>query len=125
MSTEAGILTKKVPDPELADWLAQENGEVREILVDALLPQRTVTFGPDRTGRLRPAGIEEASSGSSRKDALGQLRQFLESFLDTPPVILEAAGALAVRATSRQVRRFVDHPLVKTLRPNRRLRRPA
>ena len=122
MTTEAGILAK-VPDAELADWLSQENGEAREILVDALLPRRTLTLGPGRTGRMRPVAMEEAAGG--RKEALRQLRLFVESFLDTPPVVLEAAGALAVRATSRQVRRFMDHPLVKTLRPNRRLHRPV
>ena len=54
-----------------------------------------------------------------------KLRALLARLVDTPPVVLEAAGALAVRANSRQVRQFVDHPLVKSVRPNRRLRSPV
>jgi len=83
-----------------------------------------VSFG-ESENRLRPTGLKEIPGASGRKEALRQLRIFLEKLLQTPPVILEAAGALAVRATSREVRDFVDHPLVKSVRPNRRLRAPA
>jgi hypothetical protein len=34
--------------------------------------------------------------------------------------LLKAAGAIAVKATSQQVRQFAEHPLVKSIRPNRR-----
>jgi hypothetical protein len=122
MLTRTATEFEKVRDPELADWLSRESGEIREILVDADLPRRTVTFEETTGGRPRAAGLREASSGSGRKEILRRLRAFLEPFLDTPPVVLEAAGALAVRATGRQVRGFVDHPLVKAVRPNRRLR---
>lgn len=124
MATRAAAALAKVHDPELADWLSRENGEVREILVDAVLPRRGVTFG-EQGGRLRPTRIEEAPAANGRKETLRQLQSLLETFLDTPPVVLEAAGALAIRATSRQVRGFVDHPLIKAVRPNRRLRTPA
>jgi hypothetical protein len=124
MATQAQTSMDKVLDPELADWLSRESGDVREILVDAVLPRRNVRF--EGVGhRSRPARIEETSSGTGRKEILGQLRRLLETFLDSPPVILEAAGALAVRATSRQVRDFVGHPLVKSVRLNRRRHAPA
>jgi hypothetical protein len=125
MATATSTASGKVHDPELAGWLSRENGEAREILVEAILPRRTVTFGSDQRGGLRSAGIEEAPAGLGRREALRQLRLVLEPLLETPPVVLEAAGALAVRATSRQVRHFVDHPLIKAVRPNRRLRQPA
>ncbi|HEX4964799.1 MAG TPA: hypothetical protein VF173_28560 [Thermoanaerobaculia bacterium] len=124
MATRAPAAIEKVHDPELTDWLSREDGEVREILVDAALPRRTVSF-EERGGRLRPTAIPEAPAANGRKEALRQLRLFLEKLLGTPPVLLEAAGALAVRATSRQVRGFVDHPLVKSVRPNRLHRTPA
>lgn len=124
MATQAQTSMEKVLDPELADWLSRENGEVREILVDAALPRRSVVF-EGAGSRPRAARIEEASPGVGRKEVLGQLRRLLETFLDSPPVVLEAAGALAVRATSRQVRNFVGHPLVKSVRLNRRLHAPA
>lgn len=124
MATRALAVLEKVHDPELADWLSQESGEVREILVDAVLPRRTVSLG-ESGNRLRPTGLQETPGANGRKEALRQLRTFLERLLETPPVILETAGALAVRATSREVRELVDHPLVKSVRPNRRLRAPA
>ncbi|HSS51471.1 MAG TPA: hypothetical protein VLX28_21210 [Thermoanaerobaculia bacterium] len=124
MATRAPAVLEKVHDPELADWLSRENGEVREILVDAVLPRRTVSF-EERGGRLRPAKLQEVPATTGRKEALRQLRSLLERLLEAPPVVLEAAGALAIRATSRQVLDFVDHPLVKSVRPNRHLRAPA
>lgn len=124
MATRAPAALEKVHDPELADWLSRENGEVREILVDAVLPRRTVGF-EERGGRLRPAKLQEAPAANGRKEALRQLRSLLERLLEAPPVVLEAAGALAIRATSRQVLDFVDHPLVKSVRLNRHLRAPA
>ena len=125
MAGRAAASLEKVHDSDLADWLARENGELREILVDAVLPRRSVTFGETEGRRARPVGIEEALPANGRRETLRQLRAVLEKILDTPPVVLEAAGALAIRATSRQVRKFVDHPLVKSVRPNRRLRTSA
>jgi hypothetical protein len=121
MATQTATEFEKVRDPELADWLFHESGEIREILVDVALPRRDVTFA-EVGGRLRAAELRESSPGKGRAEVLRRLRALLEPFLDFPPVVLEAAGALAVRATGRQVRGFVDHPLVKAVRPNRRLR---
>lgn len=125
MATRAVAAMEKVHDPELADWLSRENGEAREILVDTVLPRRSVTYRSAEGRRPQPASVEETSAANGRRETLLQLRAFLEKFLDTPPVVLEAPGALAIRATSRQVWKFMDHPLVKSVRPNRRLRIPA
>src|SRR5947199_7571129 len=113
MATQTQTSMEKVLDPELADWLSRESGEAREILVDAVLPRRNVTF--EKAGsRPRATRIEEAAKGGGRKEALGQLRRLLETLLDNPPVVLEAAGALAIGATTRQVPNFVGDPLVKS-----------
>jgi hypothetical protein len=53
--------------------------------------------------------------GQSGSQGYGTLK------LDVPPVLLKAAGAIAVRATSRQVRQFTESPLIKSIRPNRKL----
>lgn len=118
------VTVQKVKDPDLAVWLSEDSEESREILVEAVLPGRKVTFG-EAGGRLRPTGLRTESASQGRKETLSRLRKILAKFLDTPPVVLESAGALAVRASSHQVRQFVDHPLVKSVRPNRRLRKPA
>lgn len=122
MATQAATDFDKIRDPELVRWLSQESGDLREILVDAVLPGRTVTFR-EVSGRRRAADLA-TSAGTGRREALRQLRALLEPFLDTPPVILEAAGALAIRANSRQVRDLVHLPLVKSVRPNRRIHSP-
>lgn len=119
------VSIKKVKDPDLAAWLSQESGEAREILVEAVLPGRRVTFDRQAGGRARPVGLEEEPAALGRKETLSRLRALVARFLDVPPVVLEAAGALAVRARSEQVRQFVDHPLVKAVRPNRKLRAPV
>src|SRR5215213_1905153 len=116
MATQPRTSTKKIKDPDLVLWVAEEGGDVREILVDAVLPDRKISFNRAPDGRLRPRG---------RQEALKKLRALLARLVDTPPVVLEAAGALAVRANGHQVRQFVDHPLVKSVRPNRRLRSPV
>jgi hypothetical protein len=121
MLTRTTTEFEKVRDPELADWLSRESGEIREVLVDAVVPRRSVAF-EEAGGRPRAAELRELSTGNGRKEVLRRLRALLEPFLDSPPVVLEAAGALAIRATGRQVRGFVDHPLIKAVRPNRRLR---
>jgi len=115
--------TRKIKDPDLVLWVAEEGGDVREILVDAVLPDRKVSFDRAPDGRLRPKDLQEATDLPGRQETLKKLRALLARLVDTPPVVLEAAGALAVRASSRQVRQFVDHPLVKSVRPNRRLHR--
>jgi hypothetical protein len=124
MATLTGASAKKVKDPALVLWLLEDRGEDREILVDVVLPHREVRFSPNADGCLRPRDIREGSDYADRKEVLKKLGRVLARLLDTPPVVLETAGALIVRANSEQVRQFVSHPLVKAVRPNRRLRPP-
>jgi hypothetical protein len=113
---------EKVTDPELAAWLSQDTGEAREILVDAVLPGRQVILQRDSRGRLSPSDVQPPPESSVRKEALGKLRARLAKILDMSPVVLESAGAVAIRANSRQVREFVGDPLVRAIRLNRKLR---
>jgi hypothetical protein len=116
---EADVVAEKVLDPDLVVWLRRDSGETRELIVDALLPARMVTFGRRGGGRLRPTGIRSAAG--NRRRLLHQLEAELAQVLDTPPTVLESAGALAVRATGPQARAIANHPLIKAIRPNRRL----
>jgi hypothetical protein len=109
----------KIQDPELASWPNQDSAEPREILVDAALPAPQVSFHRGTDGRFRPSGLR-ATPPAERRATLQELGSVLSGFLDSKPVLLEAAGAVAIRALSWQVRRFLDHPLVKALRLNRR-----
>ena len=113
---------KTVQDADLAQWLSLDRGDVRELIVEARLPDRKIILGRRADGHRVPAGIESIAP-TERAAALAELHSFLTALLDVPPVLLKAAGAVAVRATSRQVRQFVRHPLVKTIRSNRRLAR--
>jgi hypothetical protein len=112
---------KTVKDAEIAEWLGRDSSDARELIVEAKLPVRKVTVQKRADGRVVPDEIN-GSAASDRAAVLAELHDFLSEKLDVPPVLLKAAGALAVRATSQQVRQFAEHPLVKSIRPNRRLR---
>jgi hypothetical protein len=63
----------------------------------------------------------KSAAPDQRAATLAEFHAFLASLLDVPPVLLKAAGAVAIKATSKQVRQFIDHPLVKAIRLNRQL----
>lgn len=97
---------------------------MHELIVEARLPVRQVIIEKHADGRGSPRAIGVKSTASTqRTTALTELYAFLADRLDIPPVLLKAAGAVAVKATSSQVRQFAGHPLVKAIRPNRRLAR--
>lgn len=64
----------------------------------------------------------ESGPQSERTAVLEELNALLAKHLDGPTTVLKSAGAIAVKATSRQVRAFADDPLIKAIRRNRRLR---
>jgi hypothetical protein len=111
---------KTVQDADIVDWLAKDSNDARELIVEARLPARKVTVQKRADGRVVPDGIN-GSAASDRAAVLAELHDFLSDKLDVPPVLLKAAGAIAVRATSQQVRQFAGHPLVKSIRANRKL----
>ena len=111
---------KTVKDAEIAEWLTRDSSDPRELIVEARLPARKVAVQKRADGRVVADGIN-GSTASDRAAVLAELHAFLSEKLDIPPVLLKAAGALAVRATSQQVRQFAEHPLVKSIRPNRKV----
>ncbi len=75
----------------------------------------------DSRGRLSPI-LKGPGPSAKRDEALAELSAFASSLLPEPPKTLRAAGALVLRATPAQARELAAHPLVKAIRPNRRLR---
>ena len=110
-----------VPDADVAAWLSTNSQDARELIVEAQLPRRRVIVQKRADGRMAPVGIQSIAA-EERAATLSQLYDFLSERLEVSPVLLKAAGAIAVRATSQQVRQFANHPLVKAIRPNRRLK---
>ena len=111
---------KAVQDADIITWLSADNSDARELIVEARLPARKALMQERSGGRSVPIGMD-AGASAERAAVLAELHAFLAEKLDVPPVLLKAAGAIAVRATSQQVQQFADHPLVKALRPNRKL----
>jgi hypothetical protein len=111
---------KTVQDADLVEWLARDSKDARELIVEARLPARKVTVQKRTDGRVVPDEIHD-SAASDRTAMLAELHAYLADKLDVPPVLLKAAGAIAVKATSQQVRQFAEHPLVKAIRPNRKV----
>lgn len=112
----------KVKDRELAEWLRSGGDEERELIVQAEAPPRKATIERRRNGRVIPTRIKKAE-GALREEAVSRLADELNRFVDQRPIILKSAGAVVVRATRNQVLRFANHPLVKTIYPNRTLRK--
>ena len=113
-----------IEEPDLSAWLSAKSGEKRELIVEAKVPERKVLFQRDSNGRSTPVGIASGTP-SDRNRTLTQLYSLLADSVEVPPVLLKAAGAVAVRASSREVQKFVAHPLVKRIRSNRKLRKSA
>ncbi len=120
--SNAVAVNEKVKGAELADWLFHDSAGERELIVEAATPSRQVSYG-GRSGRHYPVDLK-APPSEARSKVLNELQAFLTGLLGTPPVLLAAAGALAVKANCRQARRLAEHPLVKAIRVNRRLTRP-
>ena len=110
-----------VKDRELLAWLAAESDDTQELIVEAAVPERKVSFTKRPGGRTAASGIDSGPA-AEREAVLDELNEFLTRQLDSPTTVLKSAGAIAVRATSRQVRAFADHRLVKAIRPNRKFR---
>ena len=110
----------KIKGQELVAWLQSESTDARELIVQVQTPPRQVTMKRHPSGRVQPGQVQE-NDARKRQKAIDDLATVLNSLVDTPPVVLRTSGAVVVKATSDQVRRFVDHRLVKAIYPNRSL----
>ncbi len=98
MSQKSPSQWNNVQDPDVLVWLSADSSDEWELIVEVRLPERKVTMQKRDDGSLVPTGLK-SNTTSERAAALVKLHVFLTDLLDVPPVLLKAAGAIAVRAT--------------------------
>lgn len=121
-SKKLTAITKKVRDEDLVNWISSESSDLRELIIEARVPARKVAMQKRKDGYSVPRYVKSYSH-SERAEVIEKLNSIINGILDEPPVLLKSAGALAVRASAKQALEFVDNPLVKFIRPNRRIKK--
>ena len=120
---EHAIKHTTIQDAELERWLEDETSpDVRELIVEAKMPQRTVRFSGGKPGR-ELVEVVNAGDQSEREVVLTELYGYLKELLGGPVNLLKSAGAIVVRANRQQLRTITQYPLVKAIRMNRKLHR--
>lgn len=120
---EHAIKHTAIQDAELERWLEDETSpDVRELIVEAKVPQRTVRFSGGKPGR-ELVEVVNAGDPSEREVVLTELYGYLKELLGGSVNLLKSAGAIVVRANRQQLRTITQYPLVKAIRMNRKLRR--
>jgi len=109
-----------IGDNDFAAWISGESDEVRELIVEAQMPERRVVYEQETDGRVLPKRIGRKAP-AHRLAVLEELNSFLNERLGLETNLLKAAGAIVVRADSQQARYILEHRLVKAIKPNRRL----
>lgn len=108
-------------DPSLVEWMQEDSTGIREVIIEAHLPQRQLLMRLGESGRMVPDRLLSPSPPTDRVRMLEELNDFLSGQMQLPTTILKAAGAIAVRASGKDVRHILEHPMVKAIRPNRKL----
>jgi hypothetical protein len=98
-----------------------DGDDTREVIVEAKVPPRTVRLGQALSERHLPKEILTEGEGD-RGAVLQELQADLNRLLGHSTNPLRAAGAIAVRANREQLLEITKHPLVRAVRPNRRLK---
>jgi hypothetical protein len=121
MEDDLAAISRVVQDPDLREWLNAGGGDPQELIVELNLPPRKSAVVQGTRGRWTPR-LEGPDHAAERDRALAELSAFAAQLLKQSPITLRAAQALAVSATPEQARQLAAHPLVKAIRPNRRLK---
>ncbi|MBF0383867.1 MAG: hypothetical protein HQL69_22860 [Magnetococcales bacterium] len=100
--------------------MASKQEDMREVIVEVRLPPRHVKMQQQEGGRSKPVKLVSGSS-TQRAKTLDELHNFLATKMHLTPTILKAAGAIVVRASGHDVQLILKNPLVKAIRPNRKL----
>ena len=95
----------QVLDAELKAWAEGEGDDQRELLVEARVPQRTVSLGNSPSGRVLPREVETAKN-VDRNSLLEELQHDLDELLGTRTNLLRSAGAVAIRANREPLRQI-------------------
>lgn len=91
-----------------------------EFIVQADLPRRSVAVNKRATGGHGFAGV--SGSSEERKAILFTLAGSVRDAIRTEPVVLKAAGAVAVSVLPDELRRISELPGIREIRFNRKLR---
>lgn len=108
-------------DPSLSTWLSDGANDIREVIVEAHLPSRHILMRRGESGRMVPDQLFFKANSKDRLYSLNELNEFLAGQMRLTTTVLKAAGAIVVRASGADMRRIFTHPLVKAIRPNRKL----
>lgn len=115
-------VSAKIADPDLKRFVDLEAEERRLLLVEPELPARQLRMQrSERVGSpLRPIGVEpEDREERARRTA--EAERFLAELLHRQPRWLGASRTFVVEATGREVVVMIRSPLIKAVRPNRRI----
>jgi hypothetical protein len=113
-------MSKPYCDPALKTWMTSEDTDVREVIVEACLPPRHVEMAKGDYGRSVPVKLVSGSP-EVRIKILGELHDFLNQHMHLRATVLKSAGAVVVCASGDDVQLILKNPLVKAVRPNRKL----
>ncbi|MBF0340589.1 MAG: hypothetical protein HQL95_06435 [Magnetococcales bacterium] len=107
-------------DPSLDSWMRDQGDEIREVIIEARLPQRQIQMRLGEKGRMIPDRLASSGTPEERLQRLEELNTFLVWELQLTTTVLKAAGAVAARVSGKDLERILEHPLVKAVRTNRR-----
>jgi hypothetical protein len=112
---------------ELAGWLEGEGDgdQARELIIEARTPPRVVRLEGSRAAGKAVPGDVESTGPADRARIISELNRELSRIVDGPTTVLKAAGAVVIRADRDQLRKILELPQVKAVRPNRSLKRPG
>jgi hypothetical protein len=108
-------------NPDIANWVRSGDTDIREIIIEVNLPQRRVVIRRSEYGPMVLDHIESSFTPEDRACLLGDLNNFLSKQMHLTTTILKTAGAIAVQASGKDVQRILAHPMVKAIRPNRKV----
>lgn len=114
-------VTKKILDPDLAEWLLEKNDYPKELIVKARISINKVSMKKTTFGFSIPHSIESTET-SNKENILRELFSFLKNILDYSPILLKASGAIVVKANNKQILKVLEHPLVKRISFNRTIK---
>jgi hypothetical protein len=118
---------RKISNEELLRHAIEQSPEQASVLIELELPARQVDFrrvGNQGVAHYLPSRViaetPEQREEVERKTA--EARDLLEQVLDAPPHWLSAARAFVADVNGTQLQQIARSPLIKAIRPNRRLR---
>ena len=120
---EPSRTSQPTTDAAVQAWVQRaDKTESQELVVSARVPPRQVTVTRSPGDRVTRTSVQsDTHQNQDRQQVLQELQQFLRDQLSLDPVLLAAAGAIAVVARPSDAAQILEHPLVSGVRLNRHL----